>query len=222
MRIIETKAYQYAELSDKAKEKARDWYRNASAGDSYWSESVIEDAATVAGFLGVTLRTHDVPLHGGGTRRDPCIFFSGFWSQGDGACFEGSWSAKDVNLAALKGYAPTDKTLTQICTALADIAAEYPDASATIKHSGHYYHSGCMDVEAYSGIYADDDDNETPSAQDRDNAFPDNEVRGELRRFADWIYRQLQAGYEYQNSDEQVAETIIVNEYEFTENGERI
>jgi len=219
MRIIETKAYQYAELSDKAKEKARDWYRDASAGDSYWSDSVIEDAATIAGFLGVTLRTHDEPLPGGGTRRDPCIFFSGFWSQGDGACFEGAWSAKDVNLAALTEYAPTDKTLTQICTALADIAEEYPDASASISHSGHYSNSGCMNIEADSGIYADD---ESPGAQDRDNAFPDNEVRGELRRFADWIYRQLQAEYEYQNSDEQVAETIIANEYEFTENGERI
>jgi len=219
MRIIETKAYQYAELSDKAKEKARDWYRDASADDNYWSNPVIEDAATVAGFLGVTLRTRDVPLHGGGTRRDPCIFFSGFWSQGDGACFEGSWSARKVNLAALTDYAPTLRMLTQICTALADVAAEYPDASATIKHSGHYYHSGCMDVEAYSGIYADD---ETPGAQDRDNAFPDNEVRGELRRFADWIYRQLQAEYEYQNSDEQVAEAIIANEYEFTESGRAI
>jgi hypothetical protein len=24
---------------------------------------------------------------GGGTRAKPCIWFSGFWSQGDGACY---------------------------------------------------------------------------------------------------------------------------------------
>ena len=47
MRIIETKAFQYDELSDAAKEKARDWYRSASAGDDFWSESVLEDDAEV-------------------------------------------------------------------------------------------------------------------------------------------------------------------------------
>ena len=48
---------------------------------------------------------------GGGTRARPCIWFSGFWSQGDGACFEGYWShAKGVN-ARIRDYAPTDATL---------------------------------------------------------------------------------------------------------------
>ena len=36
MRIKETKVYQFDELSDKAKEKARDWWREASAGDGYY------------------------------------------------------------------------------------------------------------------------------------------------------------------------------------------
>lgn len=40
---IETTLYQYAELEDRAKEKARDWYYQASSGDEWW-ESVYEDA----------------------------------------------------------------------------------------------------------------------------------------------------------------------------------
>ena len=47
------------------------------------------------------------------------------------------------------------------------------------------------------------------------------ELTKTLRAFADWIYLQLQNEYEYQNSDEQVAETIEANEYEFTVDGKR-
>jgi len=35
-----------------------------------------------------------------------------------------------------------------------------------------------------------------------------------------WIYRQLKTEYEYSVSDEVVAENIIANGYEFTEDGE--
>ncbi len=43
MREITVKLYQYSELSEKAKEKAREWYARASEGDQWW-ESVYEDA----------------------------------------------------------------------------------------------------------------------------------------------------------------------------------
>lgn len=36
-----------------------------------------------------------------------------------------------------------------------------------------------------------------------------------------WIYRALEAEYEYQDSDGQVDETIKANEYEFEEDGSR-
>ena len=37
-RIKQTTVYQFDELSDAAKEKARDWYREASADDAFWQE----------------------------------------------------------------------------------------------------------------------------------------------------------------------------------------
>ena len=39
MPVIETTTrtlYKFDELSDEAKEKARDWYREAGAGDQWW------------------------------------------------------------------------------------------------------------------------------------------------------------------------------------------
>jgi len=44
-------------------------------------------------------------------------------------------------------------------------------------------------------------------------------IRDCLRSFADWIFKQLEDEYEWANADEQVDESIIANEYEFTENG---
>ena len=42
-----------------------------------------------------------------------------------------------------------------------------------------------------------------------------------LVRFMQWMYRQLEAEYDYRNSDEQIDKSITANEYEFTEDGKR-
>lgn len=45
-KIITTTVYEFEELSDKAKEKARDWYRQFALDDEWW-EYVYEDAKEV-------------------------------------------------------------------------------------------------------------------------------------------------------------------------------
>ena len=47
----------------------------------------------------------------------------------------------------------------------------------------------------------------------------EEDTRDILREFADWIYRHLESEYEYRMSDENVDESIRINEYEFDENG---
>lgn len=86
--IIETTVYRLDELSDTAKDKARAWYREGGF-DYEWYDAVYEDFQRIAEILGIDFRIRAVRLMGGGTRRDPCIWFRGFWSQGDGACWEG-------------------------------------------------------------------------------------------------------------------------------------
>src|SRR3990167_4030943 len=46
MRIKETKLYQYNELSDDAKERARDWYQGVALDYDWW-DCVYEDASRV-------------------------------------------------------------------------------------------------------------------------------------------------------------------------------
>jgi hypothetical protein len=53
MKTIETKVYEYDELSDAAKAHARDWFRDCTAGDIDFAESVADDAETIAEFMGI-------------------------------------------------------------------------------------------------------------------------------------------------------------------------
>ena len=108
--VICTTVYQFPELSDAAKEKARSWYRELGPHDDWW-DAVYEDFERVGDILGIRLKTTPVRLMGGGTRAKPCIWFSGFWSQGDGACFESYWSHAKGAAARIRDYAPTDATL---------------------------------------------------------------------------------------------------------------
>lgn len=202
--------YKFEELSDTAKEKARDWYREGNTTDEFWSESVKEDAACMADILGIDLNQTRKTLMGGGHRYAPTIYWSGFCSQGDGACFEGKYAYKKGAVKAIKSESPTDVKLHQIAQDLQDAQRKaFYKLEASTKHSGHYYHSGCMAVEIY---HVDD--------QYRDVGDAEETIKQALRDFADWIYRQLETEYEYQNSDETVDENITLNEYEFTEQGE--
>lgn len=44
MKVIETQVFEFNELNDAAKEKARAWYREACADDSFGAECVMDDA----------------------------------------------------------------------------------------------------------------------------------------------------------------------------------
>ena len=140
--------FQFDELTDSAKRKARDWYREASAGDDFGAECVYEDAAQCAEIMGIDLRTRQAKLMNGGTRMDPCIYYSGFWSQGDGACFEGSYEYAKGAAKAIRAHAPVDKELHRIADELQELQrANFYRLTATMRHRGRYYHSGCMDVD---------------------------------------------------------------------------
>src|SRR5690606_16997688 len=88
-KIIEL--YTYGELSPEAQEKARDWYREAAAGDDFWSECALEVIAEAGDLLGITF---DLPR---GRQSGKAIWFSGFWSQGDGCSYDGAWHARDCD-----------------------------------------------------------------------------------------------------------------------------
>lgn len=213
--------YKFNELSDDAKEKAREWYRQFVFTDSHDWEFVYDDAVRMGALMGIEIGTRRAQTIGGHTITEPSIYFSGFWSQGDGACFEGSYSYRKGGVAALKkeigGESEGDKTLINIAERLQRLQRKnFYRLEATMKHSGHYYHSGCMSVDVSLKDFDD--------ARSSDN-WPDDdselELKTTMRDFADWIYRQLEKEQEYQSSDEQVDEAMEANEYTFDEYGKR-
>src|SRR5271165_3112024 len=116
MRIVETSVYEFTELSDAAKDKARVWFRETIDDD--WWDSVYDDFERICPILGVTLATRAVRLFGGGTRQKPCIWFSGFASQGDGASFEGAYGFATGARKAIRAHAPQDSELHRIADGL--------------------------------------------------------------------------------------------------------
>lgn len=221
--------YQFEELSDRAKEKAREWYR--SCPDYDWWEFVYDDAISMAEILGIDIdyRHHAPTKPGSKGDKEPKIWFSGFSSQGDGACWEGTYryakgALKKLQAEAPAGYmqtaedgtkkfveCPGNVELHRIAKALQKAQARhFYKLVATSTHRGHYNHSGCMSIE----VEHDDD-------RYRDLGDAEDDIKDALRDFADWIYRRLEDAYDWLNSDEQVDESIIANEYTFDEDGNR-
>jgi hypothetical protein len=203
MQIVETKVYTFDELSGKAKEKARQWYRS---GDdfSFYAECVIEDAKTIGALMGIDIER---------------VYYSGFYSQGDGACFEGRYEYKKGAVKAVKEYAPQDDTLHNIASELQAIQRRnFYRLTARVKHSGHYYHGKCTSIAIENnGEYFFDTDNSYVRESTHDGAA----LVIALRKLMEWIYEQLSNENDYHNEDAQVDEIILANEYTFTEDGGR-
>jgi hypothetical protein len=76
--------FTFDELEGHAKDRALETLRRFATGDSFWHEGITEgdakECAKLAGF--------DIDR----------VMFTGFWSQGDGACFEGAWNADNVDM----------------------------------------------------------------------------------------------------------------------------
>lgn len=186
MRTEALDIYKYEELSDDAKEKAREWYRKDLEADS---EYVIDDAKEIAALMGWEIDK---------------VYFSGFWSQGDGACFEGRLRYKKGCAKSVTSHAPRDKELHRIAKAWQGVQRRnFYALTASVKHRGHYHHEMCTEFDCGDA-----------------SAEVEDDIKEIARDFMLWIYKQLETEYNWQNSDETVEENIIANEYEFTEDGE--
>lgn len=192
---ITKEIFTFDELGDSAKENAREWYRQCNL-DYEWWDSVYDDFDQICEILGVSVREK---------------YFTGFWSQGDGACFFGSYSYAKGCAKRIREYAPNDKELHRIADELVKLQSHhFYQLNATISRyygAGSYEHSGTMSVDTSHNWHNELDDSVI------------EDMRDLLRDLADWFYRQLEREYEYLQSDEVVDENIEANGYEFTEEG---
>ena len=190
MRVIEKTIYQFDELADAAKEKAREWFRG-SADDNWWSESVIDDAKRIGALVGFDVDG---------------IYWRGFWSQGDGACWAGSVRYAAGCAREVAREFPADTELQRIARQWQVLQRRnfYQIRGSVVANDRH------MRTRSADVYRADD-------AGTVDECGIDQLVSD----FADWVYRALEKEYDYQMSDECVDEGIRANEYEFDEDGNR-
>lgn len=189
----------FENLPESAKQQVIDNYREY--GFDEWWDAVYEDAVRVGNILGIEF---DSKRH-----HNPAIYFSGFSSQGDGACFEGSYRYAKGAVKAIRAYAPQDEELHRIAAELQKVQSRnFYRLRAYTNHRGHYYHAYCMSVQV-------EDDSHTY----RHLGSAEEDITQLLRDFADWIYRQLEKEYDYLNSEKAISELLEGNEYEIDEEG---
>ena len=189
----ETKTeFRFEELSDSAQQKVREKYHHWVHGHEWW-DVVYEDFILTAEKLGFTIEKDR-------------IHFSGFWSQGDGACFSGYFrSPKESAHTMLKEAGWDDKELLALADRVDLLIAPHrlldPGAywRAKIGTYGSYCHSGTMQVDEIHDSWSD---NVTPD----DLAAADIEILAIARALADWLYEKLEEEHDYLDSDETVTE----------------
>ena len=188
-RIHETTLYKFDELSSEAKERAITSFQEDEDYLAYeWDEYTISDFKTILELIGY----YNIEC-----------YFSGFWSQGDGACFSAKFSRNKRCLEKVKSYCPKEEKILDI---VEQIQSEIPlHEEYEIKHSGNYYHEYCTNV-----YYLGDNN----KAEQLDERFL--ELSRQLMKI---LYKKLNDEYDYLNSSEAIIEYIKANDYEFTENG---
>ena len=147
------------------------------------------------------------------------IYFSGFWSQGDGACFDGRIG--NTKLFLDKHFTPTDyPTIRKLLDSGGAITFR-------CKHSGHYYHENCTSFDVDCDIFA--------YVLDRPTDFHEQVVESldslldiEMNDFEKQsvelfknhmrtLYSKLEKEYDHLVSDEAVAETVLANDLQEVE-----
>lgn len=185
-------------ISPEYKQALIDKYRDINVDHDNWYEWTIEN------FKAEMLKDYSINVTN--------VYFSGFWSQGDGACFEGS--ALFPNF--MDNFKPDD----------------YPMIRKLLEHNGsvifrseqrgHYNHENCTSFtyeveDMYQVLDAPTEFQEdlvTVFQRQLDIEVPQFEEEA-IEFFKDKmreVYRTLEKDYEYQVSDEAVWETIVANE----------
>lgn len=143
-----------------------------------WCECAIDDFTRVAEILGFDVSSRDVQ-------------FSGFWSQGDGASFTGTYVYAKGAAKHIREYAPKDTGLHAIADMLQDLQRRnFWHLTARVYRIGHHYsHSNTIAAECERDTQNPTDDS-------------DDIVTDAARRLSDWLYSNLESEYEYQSHDD--------------------
>lgn len=194
-------------LSKERRNALLEKHRNTNVEYVDWYDSVYEQFVEDCVEKGICVDYHNVKTMGGKTVAKPSIYFSGFWSQGDGACFEGRVDDWPKFFAAAG------------CPELTDLYEKLTDPlSLSWTHSDRYYHSNCTSFSSElwaTNPYDPDDDVLQCAAWStvmKDGAIFDekeNDFIEFIRGLMDDLYTTLEEEYDHLTSDETVVEYIL-------------
>jgi len=197
-RTIRTKVFKFNELkSEDAKQKAIESFYDINVDFTDWHEYIIDEFKENETSFDITK-----------------VYFSGFWSQGDGAMFEYNGISQNLVNSIIDGLKLPNwkKNVLKHCS--------YVNASG--KHRGHYYHENCCSHSI--NIERDNNAYEYENIDALIDFYTDeieSKIIEQYQKLCQNLYRKLEKEYEYLTSKEQIIESINANEYEFTHDGRR-
>ena len=202
--------YRFEELDDKAKEKVFESYRTDEfyPGD-WWHEAAVEDFVEDRTKEGWDLETKDV-------------HFSGFWSQGDGASFDGKVTCETwIKFHKLEAKFPTIMKVLHNTHPLT--------AKIYTNHFGTYYcHSNTRYLEIEEDgqldehIYGWDDEAKEQAIMEKWNeeVMRLEEILEDNREeLSQQLYSKLEKQYDYYMTDEAIKEDLEANPETYLANG---
>jgi hypothetical protein len=208
--VEEKTEFKFSELSERAKQKAREAYID---GVEFDAEYTIDDAETVLGFLGFSIDDRQVRMMNGKTRGTPDVYYNAGWGH-HWVAFNGNWRAFEVNNAGLLDYAGGDEIKKLGAKAMA-VFLRYPNARADVKRSPR---GESMSIEN-AVPDPDADDSENPEAFERVEA----DLNDLLEEVEAWFSTRLSDEYDYQ-MDYERADEYYNNDEDvlFDEDGEEL
>ena len=204
--IAEKETYPFEELSEDAKENARDWYIQTS--NDIWEADVLKDFKEICDKIGITLKTSGPPPH----RDDLHVAFKYSDSQSDGASFEGTYEYAEGATKAIRAHAPQEPELHRIADTLKAIQKRnfFQIRAKIWKKTDRSVHWNTMIAD----VERDSPNGQQPTHDAR------SIVEEAMRGLARWLYRELQRRYEDETGDSAVDANIAANQWMFTRAGE--
>ena len=205
MKTIQLDLFTFNELSDEAKTKAINSERNSDNLEYHYSGEVeyYQDVLKHIGFTNVE------------------ISFSGFYSQGDGASFTADYDSSLINIDELKNHNTEIYSLMARNDSVFGASGLTSDnrITANVKRISHHYsHHNTVSVEAITingNYWGDIDCKKTDTAFEAVENYLDS-LKDDICYI---IYNNLEREYEYQTSDEYIAELLTINDYSFLADG---
>lgn len=199
-----------------------DRHQDINVYDGDWADDIIREWVEKLAALGIEVSSTTHTTTKGRKYETPDVHWSGFCSQGDGACFEGY-----VNLPMFINEHDLDYPYIVMASSMGR------DVSCKLTHSGRYSHENSisynLEVEPADLPYYNDEGTEIDiryavlhnlwAQFDLNEGYAalEADIKSICQDYMKEIYHELEAQYEYLTSDDTVWDTLEANDMSYEE-----